>query len=372
MAAIPTPTVALLLTAPSSEQLEVMKGIYQGFRESGDWPIWAWVDDYVLRSWQGKINPAFELASMPTLKAHHPASRPYGLTWREHAFTDEPLDSERVGLSLAGVAALRSAIPTEGYDFANGVADVIGEIARHEQMLPVTPSKVSTRDVPLADFTGYLTVSPFKVSEAAIGQLLRKELQNFEVFDLTARWVIRLTSNRLRRYRRVTSAETYLEVIDTLNAEMLKRSGDEVVDDPEFRPLPAEAIVAPLDSGDYDPELWAHVVGLLDAGDWGKVPAAVAIYVEHQVRSWSGLSNAVVGKNLYATALGEKGKLAVGAVASEQEGWRMLGMGLVQAVGNVARHRLQTRDDERRYAVGVLGLGSLLLTQIQLEHPELK
>lgn len=45
-------------------------------------------------------------------------------------------------------------------------------------------------------------------------------------------------------------------------------------------------------------------------------------------------------------------------------------MGFAQALGNVDRHRIQKRDDARRYAIGVLGVGSLLLTQLRYEHSE--
>jgi len=46
-------------------------------------------------------------------------------------------------------------------------------------------------------------------------------------------------------------------------------------------------------------------------------------------------------------------------------------MGLAQAIGNVARHRIEKRPDARAYALGVLGTGSLLLTQIRWEHEDL-
>ena len=48
----------------------------------------------------------------------------------------------------------------------------------------------------------------------------------------------------------------------------------------------------------------------------------------------------------------------------------MLGMGFAQALSNVDRHHIQDRDDARRYAIGVLGLGSLLLTQLRHEHAD--
>lgn len=57
-----------------------------------------------------------------------------------------------------------------------------------------------------------------------------------------------------------------------------------------------------------------------------------------------------------------------GKEPSEWEGWRALGMGFVQALGNVDRHNIQKRDDAKRYAFGVLGIGSLILTQLRYQH----
>lgn len=131
---------------------------------------------------------------------------------------------------------------------------------------------------------------------------------------------------------------------------------------------------SPLDEASIDPDLWEHVKSLVSNGDWAKVPAQVAIFVEDCVRRWAGDprsrdGGAMVGKALYTAALNDSGQLRMGRQASEWEGWRSLGVGLAQAVGNVDRHRIQRRDDSRRYAMGVLGLGSLLLTQLRYEHP---
>jgi len=115
------------------------------------------------------------------------------------------------------------------------------------------------------------------------------------------------------------------------------------------------------------------VQGLLADEDWAKVPAAVAIFVEHKVRVWSGdprqpNGGALVGEVLYARALDESGVLRLGRQGSEWKGWRSLATGLALACSNVDRHRIQNRPDAKRYAVGVLGLGSLLLTQIRYER----
>jgi len=132
--------------------------------------------------------------------------------------------------------------------------------------------------------------------------------------------------------------------------------------------LASQARDAEISQDNFVPELWAHVRGLVEAEDWGKIPSQVAIFVEDRVRRWSGEANKTVGKTLYATALADAGVLRLGSMGSEWEGWRMLGMGLAQAIGNVDRHRIEKRPDARQYAIGALGLGSLLLTQLRYEQ----
>lgn len=132
----------------------------------------------------------------------------------------------------------------------------------------------------------------------------------------------------------------------------------------------------PLDELSIDPELWEHVRVLVEGDDWGKIPPTVVIFVEDKVRRWAGEPKAkgdaaMNGQTLMATALGDAAELRLGAQSSEWQGWRSLATGLVQAVGNVDRHRIQQRADGRRYALGVLGLGSLLLTQLRYQHSDL-
>jgi hypothetical protein len=131
---------------------------------------------------------------------------------------------------------------------------------------------------------------------------------------------------------------------------------------------------SPIGDDSIDAELWMHVQGLIADGDWAKVPAAVAIFVEDKIRTWAGDPRrpdgaTLVGKALYSKALNSTGLLRLGGQESESEGWLALGISLAMAIGNVDRHRIQQRSDVKRYAMGVLGLGSLILTQIRYEHP---
>jgi len=142
--------------------------------------------------------------------------------------------------------------------------------------------------------------------------------------------------------------------------------------------LKLDAGEEPADDLVYDRELWEHVRGLVESADWQKVASVTAIFVEDRVRRWAGNpkdrnGNALVGKGLFAEVFGDQSPYRLGKQASEHEGWRALGMGFAQALGNVDRHYIQVRSDAKRYSLGILGLGSLLLTQLRHEHgPNLK
>ncbi len=132
----------------------------------------------------------------------------------------------------------------------------------------------------------------------------------------------------------------------------------------------ASPIVKP---GWCDPDLWEHVESAVTAERWMEVASRVEIYVEDRVRRWCGnpkdiKGNVLVGKALYAKVFADDAPYRLGRQQSEWEGWRSLSVGFALALGNVDRHNIQSRDDAERYAFGVLGTGSLLLTQLKYEH----
>lgn len=128
----------------------------------------------------------------------------------------------------------------------------------------------------------------------------------------------------------------------------------------------------------FDPDLWEHVQDDVQAGKWDRVARETAIFVEDRVRQWSGnpkdkkTGKTLFGKALFAVVLGDSSEFRLGKEAAEWEGWRMLGTGFIQALSNVDRHNIQRRTgtDAKRYAFGVLGLGSLILTQLRYQHGE--
>lgn len=127
---------------------------------------------------------------------------------------------------------------------------------------------------------------------------------------------------------------------------------------------------------DYDPDLWAHVSTLVEHEEWDKVPAEACIFLEHRIRTWVGNpagkdGSILYGQPLMALAFGDDGPIRLGTQSNEIRGWRNLAIGFTQAISNVARHRTSERDDARQYAIGVLGLASLLLIQARYEHCDL-
>lgn len=118
-----------------------------------------------------------------------------------------------------------------------------------------------------------------------------------------------------------------------------------------------------------DPDLWGHVRDLVQREEWDKVASQVSIFLESTLRDWAGRPESEVGVELMSAVLKPReGEFPLGRTDSEREGWHLYGRGLAQALRNVDTHRIQDRPDLKRYALGVLGAASLLLTQLRYEH----
>jgi len=154
---------------------------------------------------------------------------------------------------------------------------------------------------------------------------------------------LRLNNNFVR------SKQEAVEIIESLRWELSRKA-------PEPNPVDDAAI---------DPELWGHVQVLIDAGDWDKVALNTAVFVEDKLRVWAQLPSTITGSvNVFNAALAPD-QFLLGDSSSEQQGWQQLGRGFALALRNRSGHRVDKRSDAKRYALGVLGLGSLLLTEIK-------
>lgn len=122
------------------------------------------------------------------------------------------------------------------------------------------------------------------------------------------------------------------------------------------------------DEAGVDPELWEHVAPEVQSEAWGKAAREAVIFTEDRIRRWAGRPVAEVGKGLAVTIFGTNGEYRMGLADGEKQGWQFLAQGIAQALRNADTHRIQTRADHRRYAMGVIGACSLLLTQMRYEH----
>jgi hypothetical protein len=126
----------------------------------------------------------------------------------------------------------------------------------------------------------------------------------------------------------------------------------------------------PFTDATVDPELWEHVRGLIEAKDWEKVARETAVFVEDKLRNWASVPQSVTGSvNVFKAAIGSSGfALPQAGPPSEQQGWQQLATGFALALRNPSGHQVRLRKDAERYALGVLGMGSLLLTEVRHEH----
>lgn len=121
----------------------------------------------------------------------------------------------------------------------------------------------------------------------------------------------------------------------------------------------------PFDDTAIDPELWQHIRVLVDAQEWDKVALNAAVFLENKLRAWAQIPASLTGSTeVFKTALAPR-KLRLGDQPGEHQGWQQLATGFALALRNRSGHRIDIRGDAKRYALGVLGLASLLLTEIR-------
>lgn len=149
-----------------------------------------------------------------------------------------------------------------------------------------------------------------------------------------------------------------------------KQDADEVIEALRWELARLAPRTAPFSDATVDPELWGHVQGLVEAGDWEKVAREAAVFVEDKLRTWAAVPPSVTGSvNVFKAAIGPNGfTLPKTGSASEQQGWQQLAIGFALALRNPSGHQVKHRSDAERYALGVLGLASLLLIEVRREY----
>jgi hypothetical protein len=230
--AVPSGVVAGVLRRPlTALQLDLLETVWwpAGRQEYTGrptvWPVW----DYVAQTLYAnhpELDDAVEvLMSLPRLELVTPLkSYPYGLIWRHSHPTMPPAPEHRVGLSIAGMAALAGAGKLR-VEVPDAYAQIIAQLARSEAGNIATPDKVANLEMPLAAVTEGLrtasTDSPFVIPDHITAPLLTLEYAPIFVHPVDAEdgpATVTLGRARLRRFRNVASASDYLDVIDQAEA----------------------------------------------------------------------------------------------------------------------------------------------------------
>jgi hypothetical protein len=156
---------------------------------------------------------------------------------------------------------------------------------------------------------------------------------------------------------------------DVAAFQQAKQTAGEIIQSLRWELDRLPSVTHPLSEATIDPELWDHVRVVVEAGDWDKVGREAAVFVESKLRDWADLPSSVKGSaDVFKAALGTGKFVLGGQQPSENQGWQQLGTGFAMALRNRSGHRVETRGDAKRYALGVLGTASLLLTELRHDY----
>ncbi|MDQ2849811.1 MAG: hypothetical protein M3Y49_03595 [Actinomycetota bacterium] len=209
----------------TAEKVELLKIIWEPIPLSlsavypPGWPVWDYVSRRMHRTFPQLTDAKVVLQSLPTVRVPTRFNQDYGLVWTSHHSSVPPSPDERIGLTVAGLAALAQAGGVNE-NVPNELAVVIGQLADREDHLEPNPHEVVTSDVPLADYTQWFAQRqrerPYVVPDRVLADVLVHEYAPvglLNVHDETGHQV-QLGRISLRRYLGVASAQDYLIQID--------------------------------------------------------------------------------------------------------------------------------------------------------------
>lgn len=236
-----------LLREPlSDDQLRLLHVIFDPFSQSGEWPVWQYVD--LMLDADG-VDAADALASLPRVGEHSPVTLNYGLTWRDNSHMAPQPDS-RVTLTVAGLRYLRPG--TE--PLLGAFLVTVRHLVDTQRVLVPSPAKVVEATVSSDTLANVIktesirgvSAPPVEATMRKVRQLLGHEPFLYHIVQHPRteqeRWTVQVPAI-LRAYRDISSIDDYLDKVI------------ELVAPPEPPSVPPSA--APLDI--------PYAVGYLDA-----------------------------------------------------------------------------------------------------------
>jgi len=217
--------VAKLSEPLTPEQIQLLKIIWEPIPPPlslvfpPGWPVWDYVSRQMHRSFPQLSDAKDVLQSLPTVPVSTLVNRDYGLVWTSHHSSVPPSTDERIGLTVAGLAALAEAGGVN-QNVPDALAMVIGQLAADEDQLEPNPHEVVTSDVALARYTEWFAQNqhdrPYLVPDRVLADVLVHEYASVGIIGVNAETghQVQLGRISLRRYLGVTSAQDYLTQID--------------------------------------------------------------------------------------------------------------------------------------------------------------
>lgn len=208
----------LLRAQLEGDQLALIQAVFEPFDETGEWPVWAYVD-HVMDA-KGLV-AADVLASLPAVGGR----LRYGLTWHQDGGTWLPNAGTRLSLTVAGLWHLGTASAS----LLAAFKDTVRFLVERQRSIVPSPSAVVEATATSAELAGWLKgIGPGNLqgtaAEAVLrktGQLLEHEPYLWHGFHRPAQdsdeWDVRIPVS-VRDYRDVTSAEEYIDTTERLVA----------------------------------------------------------------------------------------------------------------------------------------------------------
>lgn len=198
-----------LLEPLSPEQRHLIQVMFEPFDQSGDWPVWQYVD-LTLDARHG-FDAADVLSSLPEVGERNPMSMAYGLIWRPDSYRP-PNPDDTIALTAAGLWHLAAAEPV----LTAFLATVRFLVQRQRQLVP-SPLKVVEASVTSGELAEHVlglstwSDSSPPVEMVKLNRMLRHEpfLYNIQHHTSPGSWTVRVPAI-LREYRDVVTIDDYI------------------------------------------------------------------------------------------------------------------------------------------------------------------
>ena len=209
--ALPLGTV--LTPILTDEQLDLLETIWTPCVKGLGWPVWDYVARTLFRQDAPIVNAGPLWASLPRVRQTD--FRAYSLVWNEDLSLTHPSPENRVGLTVAGLHALRERDSRAG-NLARGAVLLISSVAKEVQAEEPSVDSAVTTDVPLARLLGraLAVAEAGSARRADLVDILRREYAPLDIRDdPTSPGTKASPRIYLAPYFQLTDADAYLGYI---------------------------------------------------------------------------------------------------------------------------------------------------------------